>query len=115
MFRQQNTYSTNHIVFITGPPEYGKTYTAIRILWEYYENGFDPICFQKRLLAAVGVRDMLFKIESLLRKKRIFYFEDPFGDTKYEPDTLILILLILIGDTQISKFLTGAEICRILD
>jgi hypothetical protein len=30
------------IVFITGAPEYGKTFTAIRLMWEYYQKGYRP-------------------------------------------------------------------------
>jgi hypothetical protein len=31
------------IVFITGTAEYGKTYTAVRLLWEYFMKGYEPI------------------------------------------------------------------------
>jgi hypothetical protein len=37
------------MVVITDPPEYGKTYTAIRILWEYYHyKGCLPILFEMK-------------------------------------------------------------------
>ncbi len=32
----------DRFVIITGTPEYGKTYTAIRLLWEYYNDGYEP-------------------------------------------------------------------------
>lgn len=39
----KETLKRDRIVFITGTAEYGKTYTAIRLLWEYYCNGYKPV------------------------------------------------------------------------
>jgi hypothetical protein len=36
-------------VIITRHPEYGKTYTAVRLLWGHYNKGYDPFL--------VGVED----------------------------------------------------------
>jgi|WetSurMetagenome_2_1015567.scaffolds.fasta_scaffold07177_2 hypothetical protein len=73
------------IVFITGTPEYGKTYTAIRLLWEYFLKGYSPIWIeggeeQERQYARKRLED----IEQDLVPKNIIYYEDPFGKTKYE-------------------------------
>lgn len=73
------------IVFITGTPEYGKTYTAVRLLWEYFEKGYEPIWsgggeeIERR-----EARRRLEEIEKELQSHRIIYFEDPFGTTRYE-------------------------------
>lgn len=34
--------TNSRCVFITGSPEYGKTYTAIKFLWEYYNTEHIP-------------------------------------------------------------------------
>ena len=36
------TLEEKRIVIITGTPEYGKTYTAIYLMWKYYGRGFKP-------------------------------------------------------------------------
>jgi len=73
------------IVFITGTPEYGKTFTALRLMWEYYIIGYEP----KWIKGAerdqrIKVRERLEEIRAELKPKSIIYFEDPFGKTEYE-------------------------------
>lgn len=80
-----NKLTTDRFVFITGPPGYGKTYTAIRLLWNWFLKGITPIWvdgaeFQHRERA----RQILANIDSKLQSKYIFYFEDPFGKIEYE-------------------------------
>lgn len=76
---------TKRIVFIVGTPEYGKTYTALRLLWEYYNEGYRPIWitgeeeYERR-----EVRRRLDDIEKELKPHSVIYFEDPFGKTRYE-------------------------------
>lgn len=39
----KNALKKDRIVFITGSPEYGKTYTSARLMWEYYyNNNYEP-------------------------------------------------------------------------
>ena len=38
----EETLKNKRIVFITGTQEYGKTYTAIRLMWEFYNKGYTP-------------------------------------------------------------------------
>jgi hypothetical protein len=79
------TLKENRIVFITGTQEYGKTYTAVRLLWEFYNDGYEPRWFFGGELAErTEVRRQLESIEVHLRPNHITYFEDPFGKTKYE-------------------------------
>jgi hypothetical protein len=73
------------IVFITGTAEYGKTYTAVRLLWEYFMKGYEPIWVEggnERQRQEVGKR--LEDIATELRPRCAIYFEDPFGKTTYE-------------------------------
>jgi hypothetical protein len=73
------------IVFITGEQEYGKTYTAFHILWEYYnsENRYEPKYIQARSEEEDDILGRLQRIDETLNHK-IIYFEDPFGKTNYE-------------------------------
>jgi hypothetical protein len=74
-----------HIVFITGTQEYGKTYTAVRLMWEYYERGYQPIWIKGgEERERITARGKLEDIESVLKPHCILYFEDPFGRRTYE-------------------------------
>lgn len=76
---------TNRIVFITGTAEYGKTYTAARLLWEYFNKGYTPVWIEGREeRERVEVRKRLEEIERELKPRHIIYFEDPFGKINYE-------------------------------
>lgn len=80
-----NTLKDKRIVFITGTQEYGKTYTAVRLMWEYFTNGFEPKWIRGgELTERIDVRKKLENIEEELRPYHIIYFEDPFGKIKYE-------------------------------
>jgi hypothetical protein len=73
----------NKVVVITGNPESGKTFTAVRLLWEYYLKGYQPI-WESAENSLYEKKERFEKIESDLKEKQIFYFEDPFGENKYE-------------------------------
>ncbi|AKB36817.1 hypothetical protein MSSAC_2227 [Methanosarcina siciliae C2J] len=73
----------NKVVIITGNPEFGKTFTAVRLLWEYYLKGYQPI-WEKGESSLYEKKNRFEKIESELKEKQIFYFEDPFGEKEYE-------------------------------
>jgi hypothetical protein len=74
---------TNHAVFLIGDPEIGKTYTAVRMLWEYYNKGYEPIWRPgAELEERRRSRQML--TAGSLTEKSITYFEDPFGKIKFE-------------------------------
>ena len=72
------------IVFLVGDPEIGKTYTAVRLLWEYYVKGYKPKWhLGEELVQRMTVRQRMVdpsKIENL----SIIYFEDPFGKATFE-------------------------------
>lgn len=73
----------NKVVFLVGDPEIGKTYTAVRILWEYYCKGYQPVWhpgaeLQERLESRKLISD------AAVNNNSITYFEDPFGKIKFE-------------------------------
>lgn len=81
----KETLCKERILFITGTKEYGKTYTAVRLLWEYFNKGYDPIwIIGDQYEDRSNVRNKLANIESLLKPGCIIYFEDPFGKTEYK-------------------------------
>lgn len=79
---------SDKVVIITDNPESGKTYTAVRLLWEYYLKGYQPV-WERGDNSIHEKRISLENIESNLKKKQIFYFEDPFGENKYEKMELL--------------------------
>ncbi|MEA3282482.1 MAG: hypothetical protein U9Q68_07980, partial [Euryarchaeota archaeon] len=79
------TLHEKKILFITGTPEYGKTYTAVRPMWEFYNRGYEPRWILGGESAERNkVRGKLEDIGAVLKPGRIIYFEDPFGKTRYE-------------------------------
>jgi hypothetical protein len=79
------TLKEKRFVFITGTQEYGKTYTAVRLMWEYYNSGYEPRWIKGgELTERIKVRERLENISVELKPRHIIYFEDPFGRTKYE-------------------------------
>ena len=79
------TLKEKRIVFITGTREYGKTYTAVKLMWEYYNSGYDLGWIKGGEPAErKEVRERLENIRAELKPGHIIYFEDPFGKTKYE-------------------------------
>ncbi|MEA3281128.1 MAG: hypothetical protein U9Q68_00975, partial [Euryarchaeota archaeon] len=79
------TLKEKRILFITGTPEYGKTYTAVRLMWEFYNRGYEPRwIFGGESAERNEVRRRLEDIGAVLKPGRIIYFEDPFGKTRYE-------------------------------
>ena len=81
----KRTLEEKRIVFITGTPEYGKTYTAVRLMWEYFNKGYEPRWIRGgEERERIWVREKLVDIRSELKPRHIVYFEDPFGKTKYE-------------------------------
>ncbi|MGD2248787.1 MAG: hypothetical protein PVF58_10320 [Candidatus Methanofastidiosia archaeon] len=81
----EKTLDIERIVFITGTREYGKTYTAVRFLWNYHNSGYEPRWIKGAESSdRIRAREILEEIDRELRPKHIIYFEDPFGKTKYE-------------------------------
>ena len=72
-------------IIITGTQEYGKTYTAVKLMWEYYKKGYEPRWIKGGELAErIQARQRLENITAEMKPMHIIYFEDPFGKRKYE-------------------------------
>lgn len=79
------TLEEKRVVFISGTPEYGKTYTAVKLLWKYYKRGYNPIWIRgEEPIERVNLRKQMENIDAFLKSKDIVYFEDPFGKIHYE-------------------------------
>jgi hypothetical protein len=77
-----------HIIFIIGEPHLGKTYTALYLLWEYYQKGFEPLHIRHDKLIALlhqndgNIKNVFLNIfSSEGANPRIVHFDDPFGET----------------------------------
>lgn len=80
-----DTLRDKRIVFLTGTPEYGKTFTAIYLLWRYYNLGYEPKWITKdEFENLIEIEERMEKIKNELKPGRILYFEDPFGKITYE-------------------------------
>lgn len=93
-----NNLSSNKVIFITGTPDYGKTFTAVKIMWEFYNKGYNPKWIRKKF----GIE--LANVISSIQPKSIIYFEDPFGFYRYKKDKdlerEIEIILKMIQDLE---------------
>ncbi len=75
----------NKLIFLTGTPEYGKTYTAYNLLLDFFNDGNIPKFYRGNTPEERRkMREDLVDIELLLLKNHIYYFEDPFGLIEYE-------------------------------
>ena len=96
------TLKEKRIVFITGTPEYGKTYTAVKFMWEYYNNGYEPRWIKIGEPADRDeVRETLENMCAELKSRHIIYFEDHFGKREYvQRDSLEREIKILIDTVR---------------
>jgi hypothetical protein len=80
-----STLEKKRILFITGTPEYGKTFTAVKLMWNYFNEKYEPIWHRGgEELDRRAARSKLENLGAELKPHRIIYFEDPFGKTRYE-------------------------------
>ena len=86
----------NRLLFLIGSPQSGKTFTAVKLMFEYYLQGIKPnwiigsdldesIAKKRRK----DCRMKFEKISDLLKSNSIIYFEDPFGKFSYEKSKFI--------------------------
>jgi hypothetical protein len=81
----------DRIVFITGTKEFGKTFTAVRLMYEFFKDeDYQPRWIKQRTEQGgpegADPRELMkvTKMEDYLKPHQIVYFEDLFGKTKYE-------------------------------
>lgn len=84
---------TRHFVLILGDPQIGKTYTALHLLYHYYQEGHRPIWESIR---DTEVRDPLFArlqgprfdiehyVQTRLAGRNVVYLEDPWGKIEFD-------------------------------
>lgn len=86
----------HNIVFIVGAPHLGKTFTAVRMLYDLYLKGYHPVWMFGRITSGhtqsmslqeayrqQDIRDA-FSFESAVKAGFALYLEDPFGRTNLE-------------------------------
>jgi tetratricopeptide (TPR) repeat protein len=78
----EKTLRENRVVFITGAKEYGKTYTAMRLLLEYYKKDYEPNYISKWGEDLSKIIERLLNLDRNL-KHHVLYIEDPVGKTEY--------------------------------
>lgn len=75
-----------HVLFLLGDPHMGKTFCALRILWDYFrERSREPYWWRSLISISSGNPN----ISSLIKEKKgaSIYIEDPFGRTAPIDDT----------------------------
>lgn len=75
-----NTLKTHNIVFLVGDAEMGKTYTAIKLLFDYYREGYEPIYFREEDRESQWT---FIKEKQRLEGKAI-YLEDPWDKVEFK-------------------------------
>ncbi|MDD2477258.1 MAG: SIR2 family protein, partial [Dysgonamonadaceae bacterium] len=78
----------DHVIFIIGEPHLGKTFTAIHLLWEYYQKDYETLHIRHdNLITLLHENEgslkklLLFLISSKQGNPVIIHFDDPFGET----------------------------------
>ena len=78
----------HHAVVIAGEPHMGKTYTALHLLWERFQQGWNVVHMRRDALAD-ELRRCSYSIDEFasrhLTKKCLLHLDDPFGETEYQP------------------------------
>ena len=78
----------HHAVVIAGEPHMGKTYTALHLLWEHFQEGWNVVHMSRDGLAA-ALQQCGHNIDEFtsrhLTAKCLLHLDDPFGETEYQP------------------------------
>jgi len=98
-FKQiQSSLKENHIVLISGPPGFGKTYLAIRLLWLGFNEALTPKWVQFNTHPKDSSRSFFESFEQKIKDKEIVYIEDPFGSISFSRNETLIKRLSAIID-----------------
>lgn len=70
----------NNIVFIIGDAEIGKTYTAIKLLFEFFKEEYEPVYIPEE---RKNEQWMFVRHKTELEEKAV-YLEDPWGKVEFD-------------------------------
>lgn len=76
----KNKLEEHNLVFIIGDAEMGKTYTSIRLMWELFEENYEPIYFQEERRR----EQWDFIRHQTEYEGKVIYLEDPWGKVEFE-------------------------------
>ncbi len=105
---------TNNFVLLLGDPQIGKTYTALYLLYQYYQQGYRPFWESVRdLETAYGdafqrLRRPRFDLDEYVRRRldgrNAIYIEDPWGKIQFDiPEEFTSSLESLINRVRVSE------------
>jgi len=78
----------HHTVVIAGEPHMGKTYTALHLLWERFQDGWHVVHMKRDGLADALRQcnhDMSEFTSRHIEERCLLHLDDPFGETEYQP------------------------------
>jgi hypothetical protein len=110
----QSVLDTNNFVLILGDPEIGKTYTALYLLYQYFQDGYQPFWESVRDLetsygaAFQRLKRPRFDLDDYVRRRlegrNAIYIEDPWGKINFEmPEEFTSSLESLINRVRASQ------------
>ncbi len=93
----QKKLHTDRVIFVTGPPGFGKTYLAIRLLWLGFNAGYTPKWIRSNDKFEISQKEFIEFFDANVKDKDIVYIEDPFGRITFrQNDELVKRLSTLI-------------------
>ena len=78
----------HHAVVIAGDPHMGKTYTALHLLWDHFQQGRTVVHMKRDALAAALQQCGHIMDEFAarhLKQNCLLHLDDPFGEIEYQP------------------------------
>jgi hypothetical protein len=80
----EKKFREKRIIFLLGSHGCGKTFMAVKLLWNLFKDGINPVWVKWGMIDADLVRGKLFfNPQSILTENTCTYIEDPFGKIQY--------------------------------
>lgn len=109
----QKQLHTDRVIFITGPPGFGKTYLAIRLLWLGFKEGYIPKWIRCNDEFGKPQKEFIEFFDLNIKDKEIVYIEDPFGKITFKQNDELLkrfsILLEFIKQKDVFVVFTSRK------